>query len=330
MNEINYYLAPMEGITGFVFRNAYHQVFEDFDEYITPFISPAADCIITPKELRDVHPDNNQGMNVVPQILANRADYFIETAKYLEQLGYKELNLNLGCPSGTVTAKKKGSGAFRDLELVRELLEGIYSGSPLPVSIKTRVGFEGPEEFCKILEIYKDYPMTKLIIHPRTRKDFYKGDLHPECVSQALEYLTCPIVFNGDLWDSEFCRERLETYPGLEGLMFGRPAVGNPFLLEECRKGQLTEDADFRKRLAEFLNLLLEGYFKIMREENNAMHRMKEVWTYMGNLFDDADKPLKGIRKAKSVAEYKLYSAEIVRNGSRAATGTAWSINANA
>lgn len=172
---MKFYMAPLEGITGYVFRNAHYEYFHPADKYFTPFITPGLNSSLKSKALKDVLPENNHGPFIVPQILTNRADEFIYTEKQLGEMGYTEINLNLGCPSGTVVAKGRGSGflAFRDK--LDAFLDEIYSTAEMKISIKTRLGKESAEEFEALLDIYNQYPLEELIIHPRTREDYYRG-----------------------------------------------------------------------------------------------------------------------------------------------------------
>lgn len=314
---MRYVCAPMEGVTGYVFRNAYHQVFEDFDEYITPFLSPTTDCAISPKEIKEICREHNQGMNIVPQIITSRASLFIETAKVLQEYGYQEVNLNLGCPSPTVVSKKKGAGVLQDIEHVKELLDGIAEGCPLPFSVKTRVGFTDDADFEELLNVYKAYPLTELVIHPRTRKDFYTGPIHENCVELAFQKLQVPIVYNGDVFAYTDCEKRIQQFPGLDGIMLGRGIAKNPFLLEECKKQKTTADAEYRKRLLEFMEALLDGYASILQDDATILFRLKEFWSYLGNSFEDIDKQLKKLRKTTKVSEYKVLVSDVIRNGKR-------------
>lgn len=177
---MDYLFAPMEGITGYVFRNAHHRHFHGIKEYYTPFISPNQTRKLTPRELNDVIPEHNEGIPLIPQILTNKADDFLWAAKRLKELGYMEVNLNLGCPSGTVVAKKRGSGF---LEYPMELDEFLYQvsegicGLGMDLSVKTRIGKTDPQEFEELLSIYNRYPLKNLIVHPRVQTDYYKN--HP-------------------------------------------------------------------------------------------------------------------------------------------------------
>lgn len=182
--------APMEGITGFVFRNAFHQVFSGVDRYYTPFLSPGPDIGIPKRDRRDILPENNRGVPVVPQILTNRAEDFLKTAELLYDFGYREVNLNLGCPSGTVVAKKKGAGFLSEPALLKNFLDDVFYGASrmmpdLRISVKTRIGVNSPEEFPPLLAMFRQYPMSELIIHPRVRKEQYKGLVHMDVFAGA-------------------------------------------------------------------------------------------------------------------------------------------------
>ena len=174
---MKYYFAPMEGITGYIYRNVHHRFFPGMDKYFSPFISPGTKKTMTPKELRDILPENNQDYTLIPQILTNRSGDFLRLCRDLKEYGYKEVNLNLGCPSGTVVAKKKGAGFLEYPNELDRFLEEIFAGTDLKISIKTRIGKDDPEEFEKLLEIYNKYPLEELIIHPRVQTDYYKNSL---------------------------------------------------------------------------------------------------------------------------------------------------------
>ena len=180
------YFAPLEGVTDVTYRRTHAACFSGVDKYFIPFVSPTHHLVFTPKEKRAVSPDENSGMHAVPQILSKHAAQFLWAANELFQLGYREVNLNLGCPSGTVTAKGKGSGMLRDLESLKAFLDDIFAHSPIAISIKTRIGFSNEEEWSAIWSLLSEYPASEFIIHPRTRSQFYKGKPYREAFAQAL------------------------------------------------------------------------------------------------------------------------------------------------
>ena len=175
---MNYYFAPMEGVTGYVYRNAHHAIFPGIDKYFTPFVSPNQNRCFTPREKRDILPENNRGICVVPQILTNRSDYFLRTMKELAAFGYQEVNLNLGCPSGTVVSKGKGAGFLEDADKLDAFFDEVFQKADLEkmkISVKTRIGIEDAEEFEDLQKVFQRYPFAEVIVHPRVRSDFYKN-----------------------------------------------------------------------------------------------------------------------------------------------------------
>ena len=203
MNDMKIYFAPLEGVTGYIFRNAFSGIYGHVDKYFAPFISPCEKYAMTPRERKDILPENNVGINLVPQILTCRSDCFIDAAKELHAMGYKEINLNLGCPSGTVCAKGKGAGFLPETSALQAFLDDIYSyaaTADIKISVKTRLGFYNPDEFYDLLEIFNSYPLSELIVHPRIRSDYYKGDIRKEYFAYALENSRNPLVYNGNIY----------------------------------------------------------------------------------------------------------------------------------
>lgn len=197
------YFAPLEGVTTYIFRNAFAEIYGHVDKYFAPFISPAEKCPLTPRERKDIAPENNTGIHLVPQILTCRSEHFIDAAKALAGFGYREINLNLGCPSGTVCAKGKGAGFLQDKDSLQRFLSDIYSYAEkdgMKISVKTRLGYHDPEEFSSLMEIFNLFPISELIVHPRIRTDFYKGDIRKEYFAYALENAKCPLVYNGNIF----------------------------------------------------------------------------------------------------------------------------------
>ena len=197
---MKFYLAPLEGVTGYIFRNALEEYFPGTDRYFTPFIVPDQKHALRKRELRDVLPENNQVKELVPQILTSDPVRFVETAKALAEYGYEEVNLNLGCPSGTVVAGGRGAGMLADVEKLDCFLDQIFRDTDLRISVKTRIGIERPEEGYTLMKIYNQYPISEVIIHPRTRKEYYKGEPHLDVFSELLAMSQHPVCYNGNLF----------------------------------------------------------------------------------------------------------------------------------
>lgn len=299
---MRHYLAPMEGITGYVFRSVYHSCFPPMDKYFTPFLSPNQNGKLSPKEYRDVAPEHNEGMYVVPQILTNSARDFIRTAKVLKGMGYGEVNLNLGCPSGTVVSKGRGAGFLAFPGEVDRCLYEIFSGLDMKISVKTRLGNEQPEEFWELLDIYNQYPMEELIIHPRVRKDMYRNTPRMDAFARAFEGSVNPVCYNGDIFRLED-EEKLKTrFPGLEAVMLGRGIIAYPGLLES------RDEKTSRQRLREFHDRLYEANRQVYLEaagQKVVLFKMKEVWCYLAAAFEDGGRGAKKIKKAQTLGDYE-------------------------
>ena len=296
-----FYFAPLEGISWYVYRNMQAKHFKAADYYVTPFIAPNQKREIRNKDKQDVLPENNKGLRIIPQIIGNRADEFIETAKQLLDMGYGEVNLNLGCPSNTVAAKGKGAGFLsKPVELAR-FLDEIFSGLPMDISVKTRLGRYDAEEFYDLLCLFNRFPIKRLMIHPRIQKEFYGGKPHMEQFAYAYQNSKNPLCYNGDIFTADDYKKISEAFPKLGAVMLGRGMLANPALLEEI-SGEGKAD---KRRIKAFHDELLAAYEEILFGDVTVLHKMKELWHYMICMFDRGEKYGKRIRKAKTLGEYQ-------------------------
>ena len=299
---MKYYLAPMEGITGHIYRNAYEKYFHNIDKYFTPFIVPNESLSLKTKELRDMLPENNEGLNIVPQILTNNAEGFVLTANKLKQLGYEEINLNLGCPAGTVVSKKRGSGFLAYPEELDRFLDEIYKINDMKISIKTRLGKERADEFYKLIEIYNKYPLEELIIHPRTREDFYGNTPNLEIFKESLKLSKHSICYNGDIFTVDNYNKIVKEFPQVDKIMIGRGILANLGLIDEIKENKFIT----KEILKQFHDEIFENYTILLKEDKNAMYRMKELWGYMSHIFTNNKKYYKKIKKAQKAIDYKV------------------------
>lgn len=298
---MKFYMAPLEGITGYVFRNAHYDYFHPADKYFTPFITPGLNSRRTSKALKDVLPENNRGPRIIPQILTNRSDEFIYTEKQLAEMGYDEINLNLGCPSGTVVGKRRGSGFLAFQDELNRFLEEIYGKAKLKISIKTRLGKDVPEEFEALLDIYNQYPLEELIIHPRTREAFYRGMPNLAMFQLGLTKSRCPVCYNGNIFTKPDYDSFCSQFPEVTAVMLGRGLVANPALIDVI----LGERENIDKPcLRKFHDRIYADYSEMMSGEVPLLYKMKEFWNYAIGLFTDAKKYGKKIRKAQSLKSY--------------------------
>ena len=296
------YFAPMEGITGARYRQAHRACFGGVDRYYLPFLSPTRDHLFTPRELRQVSPEVNAGLNAVPQLLTREPADFLWAARALGEMGYGEVNLNLGCPSGTVVAKGKGAGLLADPPALERLLEGIFSGDlgGVRVSVKTRMGMADPEEFGPLLKLLGRFPIALLIVHPRVREDYYRHPLRRAEFLALLPRLGLPWCWNGGVTDRE-SYDQAAALPGVRGVMVGQGLLADPALARKLRGGPPA----CRDELRQFHDLLYRGYLADFGSQRNTVFHMKEVWRYLSRLFDGGEKLFKQIKKAQDAPAYE-------------------------
>ena len=295
-----FYFAPLEGITTYIYRNLHHQWFGGMDKYFTPFVSPTSNRDFKSRAKKDVIPEHNMDIPVVPQILSNRSDEFLYTAERLAEYGYTEINLNLGCPSGTVVSKGRGSGFLTDLDGMDRFLYDIYENCPVPLSVKTRIGRYEPEEFTEILKIYNKYPIHELTIHPRVRDDFYKNIPNWDVFEYALEHSTNPVCYNGDLCTFEDYERFCERFPTVDRIMIGRGLIGNPGLVHEIQTGEPVR----LEEVSGFMWALKEAYQECMAD-NPVLFKMKEIWVYLAELYPQGEQLWKKMKKVRRLSDYE-------------------------
>ena len=306
------YFAPLEGITGYIYRNAFCDIFSGVDKYFTPFLAPNQNRPLGPKEIRDIMPENNKRMHVVPQILTNRPELFLQAARELEErYGYEEVNLNLGCPSRTVASKGKGAGFLAEPEALNVFFQEVFGKIKIKVSVKTRTGVDKPEEFLHLLEIFNQYPLSELIIHPRVLKDYYDNVPDWKIFEEAVNRSRNPLCYNGDIFTTDDFRRFQQEFPSIERIMLGRGLLRNPILAEKLKENASECNPD-QERLKAFHDRLYESYQEVMSGEENVLFKMKEFWVYAGYSFPGEEKQLKKIKKASRLTDYEKAAGELL------------------
>ena len=300
---MRYYFAPMEGVTDSVYRRLHHRYFGGIDCYYMPFISPTMHQTLTGKEDRELPMADSVPFAAVPQILTKVPEDFLWAARVCRDRGYEEVNLNMGCPSGTVVAKGKGSGMLADPDGLDRFLDAVFTASPLPVSVKTRLGINDPGEFPAILDVFNRYPMKELTIHPRVRKQFYQGEVSMDMFRHAVKESKNPLCYNGDLVARTDCEKISAEFPQVKALMLGRGLVADP--------GMLLPNGTDVQVLEQFHDALLEEYLVLFGGSRNAMFRLKENWSFLLPRFENSEKLGKRLRKTTDLGEYRIIAAEI-------------------
>lgn len=307
---MNYYVAPMEGLTDRVWRQA-HQKWFAFPgapaRYYAPFLSPPENRVLIKKKMAELSPSANPGAPVIPQLLAKDGELAAWMIGELRGLGYTEVNLNFGCPSGTVTAKGKGSGMLRDPKKLDAFLAAVFSAVDGPISVKTRLGVEKPEEFSAILDIYNQYPICELTIHPRVMRQLYRGQADRSAFAAALPQCKMPVCYNGDITTAEQLHALEIEFPMLSGIMVGRGIIVDPALLRKACGGAPAS----REELRGYLDDLYHGYAELFGAAGCAVSRMKAHWFYLIHQFEGSEKLEKQLRKAREPWEYEVVVNQI-------------------
>ena len=300
---MRYYFAPMEGLTDSIYRRLHHKYFKGVDRYYMPFLSPTVHRALTPREARETPLADSVDFIAVPQLLTKVPEDFTWMAQQCKDLGYDEINLNLGCPSGTVTAKGKGSGMLRDPDQLDAFLDSIFYKTPLPISIKTRIGFSSAEELPRLVDIFNKYPIKELTVHPRIRDAFYKGPVDTEAFRYCVSNCNAPLCYNGDVHSIEQADSICKTY-GLDSVMIGRGLIADPGMLDPMGTDKQT--------LLDFCDELMEEYTVVFGSTRNAMFRMKENWGMIASRFEGSEKLTKRLRKTTDPNEFRSVTRELV------------------
>ena len=307
-NMMKYYYAPMEGITGHVYRRAHHSLFPGVDKYYTPFVTATHTRSFKQKEKYDVAPENNEGIPVVPQILTRDPEDFLWAASYMADLGYREVNLNLGCPVGTVVKHGRGAGMLSDPENLDRFFDAVLGRwdqaglSGVKLSVKTRLGMTEPSEWERLFAVYASYPLSEITVHARTREDAYRGVPRLDVYGEILEkYPSLPLVYNGNLFTKEDLALVKDRFPGTETVMLGRGLVADPALVRELRGGEPLG----KKELRAFHDRLYADLSETMPGTAVVIGKMKEYWVHMGAMFPESAKQLKAVYKARTKVEYE-------------------------
>lgn len=309
--EMRIFIAPLEGITFCEYRRLHNRMFPGADAYFTPFIAPDTKGNFREKYLRELLPDNNEGVKLIPQLLVNAPEPFLLTAEKLRDLGYNEVDLNIGCPSGTVFAKHKGAGMLTDLKELDSFLDRIFSKTDIAISIKTRMGVSDTAEFAKIAGIYAKYPLKELIIHARSRDGFYDSAPDLDGFAAAFGRFPFPVCYNGNIFskkDLDILRERV---PGIEDVMVGRGVIADPALIRTLRGGENLRAEELRQ----FHDALLDALLGKGLAPEHALSHMKELWYYMIHKFTDAGVLYKRLNKTTRLNLYRSAVSELFSSG---------------
>lgn len=293
------YLAPLEGITTYTYRNTHAELFGGCDAYYAPFVVPTDNERLSAKNLRDITPENNR-VNLKVQVMCSSSTAFDKFVGKIKEMGYNEANLNFGCPSGTVVKKGRGSGALRDTEALDGLLDGIFETKDIKISVKTRAGYYSHEEFDTILDIYKKYPISEVIVHPRVREELYRGEPNLDSFKKAYDIFGSRVCYNGNIYSVDDYRRICEKFPDMGSVMIGRGCIRNPAIFREINGGKRLTTAE----LIYFSNTVEKRYLELFASEENTLYKLKEIWMYAITNYPEETKITKAVKKAKRLADF--------------------------
>lgn len=291
------YLAPVQGITDRIYRNLFPVYFKGVDMAIAPFISSSKKMKPENNLLREFYPDKNTGIPTIPQIMSSVPDDFTQLANALYDIGCGTVNWNLGCPFPMVVKKGRGAGMLCYPARVESFLEKTMPAIKPKLSIKLRIGLTYPDEVLQLIPIFNQFPLVELIIHPRTGVQMYEGEVDLDIFEQCLGLSKHRVVYNGDIDSLEKLEMLSKRFGSVERWMIGRGLLANPFLAEKIKFNTEKPYAERIKIMRAFHDNLFDEYSKILSGPSHITDKMKEIWTYMGNFFENGEKIRKKINK---------------------------------
>ena len=295
-------LAPIRGVTNFIYRNALESTFGGADSALAPYIVTKESGELNKRQLADLNPSNNL-LPTTAQILTKDVEQFLHATSAYKALGVTRVNLNMGCPYPMAANRTKGSGLLLHPIRVREILTEIKEKCPIEFTVKIRLGRESPEEIKKIIPIINELQIDDFTIHARLGKQIYKGDVDIKGFQECIPLLDKVPCYNGDIKSvADFLRIQ-EKLPQVNRWMIGRGVLSNPALLSQIRGRSFNEQA-YRSHLFEMHKRISTGYLELDNAKSDFLTRMREQWMYLKDIFENEHKVFKKIKKAKSIEHY--------------------------
>ena len=307
--------SPLQGFTDFRFRNAFHKHFGGIDTFYSPYIKLNGKLVVKGSYERDILPENNSTLEVIPQIITNDAEEFLFVAKYVQQFGYKELNWNLGCPYPMVAKCGMGSGLIKNTDQIEHILKRVHNETDIIVSMKMRMGYENPTEILDVFPILEQYPIKNIAIHARIGKQLYKGGVDLDSFQKCLDTSKQKLYYNGDITSVAKFKELQERFPSIDHFMIGRGLIADPFL-PSMIKNNTTEYPKNRLEIFEaFHDEIYREYDAYLQGPTPIRMKMLGFWEYFSESFSIPQKTFKKIKKAGNSKNYEAAVKEIFKNG---------------
>lgn len=298
--------SPLQGFTDYRFRRAFESCFGGIDSWVTPYVRFDKKGEMPAAFLRDIRPENNVRINVVPQVLTRSADEFLTVIRHVVALGYNEINWNLGCPYPMVAKRGLGSGLLAEPGIIGEILERLKNESDIAISVKMRLGYDNSDEIYGVLDVLNRFNLKSIAIHPRTGKQLYKGDADVDAFKKCATETHHKLIYNGDITTVERFSLLAAELPQIDTWMIGRGMIADPFLPQMIRANQTQLPNHWKASFENFHEILLQSIAESLSGPGHLLAKMQSFWDYFSLLFDDHKKELKAIAKAKSADAYKI------------------------
>lgn len=313
-NTVKIYQAPLQGFTDFDFRKALAESFGGIDKYFIPYLSYGKGREIKKSQLREVYPENNGSLPVVPQVLFSDQAELFDLIAILIDYGYPEINLNLGCPYPMATNRGRGAAWLEKPESLNEILQQLYAkGFPAKFSVKMRAGMKNDQDAQAIFGILNQYPLEELIFHPRTANQMYDGKANPQLFAEAITEVKHSMVYNGDIFSVADLQNLQSLLPEQNNWMIGRGLLTNPALAAQL-KGEDFESKTLRIKMREFHDQLLDAYSARLHGDGHIVMKMSQFWTYFSESFENPHKAMKLVKKSSNLLKYNAAVTEIFKN----------------
>ena len=304
--------SPLQGFTDYKFRNAFNKYFGGIDTFYSPYIKLNGKLEIKNAYERDLLPENNLNLEVIPQIITNDSDEFLFVANYVKKLGYNELNWNLGCPYPMVTKRGMGSGLIFDFVKIEQILQKVHEQSDIKVSMKMRMGYENSEEILNVLPVLEKFPLKNIAIHARIGKQLYKGGVDLDAFQRCIENTNHKLYYNGDITSVEKFKEMQQRFPSIDHWMIGRGLIANPFLPNMIKNNTSKFPINKIEIFSQFHETIFQEYEQSLSGATHILLKMTSFWAYFSTLFSNPHKTFKKIKKAKSLKNYHQAVKEIL------------------
>ena len=310
--QLPIHFAPLQGYTDAIYRSAHARIFGGIASYYTPFVR-LEHGDFRRKDVRELDADNNRGVNLTPQLIASTPEKILRILALFIEKGYKNVDINLGCPFPTLAKRHNGAGLLPYPDEVKALLMAAIEAHPeIQFSVKMRLGWEDANECMALLPLLNSLPLSHITMHPRLGKQQYKGEVDLEAFQRFYAECEKPLIYNGDLLTLDDINTISNRFPRLGGLMIGRGLLANPALAIEYQQGaplSLKEKIEKIRLLhadvfSQYGNLLEGGDLRLLT-------KMRTFWEYL--LPDGDRKAKKVIHKTSKLSNYQAAVSNLLK-----------------